>query len=705
MIDALIAAILPSFDESPAMSQYAEGAYWEQIRDLGIPLERILRTTVGNYRNASPLFEDSKGDAKRQMEKVLLLLPSFLFSIAAQLSKDKQNLPLAKELALAGTVHFLHHEKPGNEAAECFMQTLNLNDSTSELSEKLRNAENNYLPRLILGDFYLIRKFLHFPKTSSKHEMIERQFLNSGLLLIFLKYYFELLNLAPNDEIAEHVETIFLRLLVSLKRQEKRVWSGVSNRMILEVQVEHAIEQNKAPFFFKDRFSLMKSYFPSVRARNDSKSPLYHKQLQKWQGFSISKLILFANMINTCKGPRHLKHLLVQLHRLNPDQFFALADHLTLAEARKKHNDLFLLMMSLPPMKKRNAGMRSRKDKLPVPQDPNHYPEVQSWGPFLKKFHDRIHMSGMISEEELPTFFKKFAESALGMLQEKEITAETLSKFKNTLNGLMQECLERSSLNGKEVRIYQNQIDREMEGVEDADFDERAQKIDSIGLVLCEASKKQQEYEQLYRDALPIELTLSEEEKRVQFTIEKLLLLPLPNRQKERILESYVPSLISDMMMMAIYNMNLTNPDGAEVSDSVFDLGKSAKLRTGKLIHLLEQAKGFESLAEKRLVPLRFENDEFKISVREFFLFPLSPDQKNSKSEIFPQHLRYLRMLTNRNAFPLYLFEIILNNLVFFPLVNYKQSFDIFEEGELNETKLEDLVGIWKREGWDKWRV
>ena len=173
-------------------------------------------------------------------------------------------------------------------------------------------------------------------------------------------------------------------------------------------------------------------------------------------------------------------------------------------------------------------------------------------------------------------------------------------------------------------------------------------KLIALGWWLCEARKKQTEYEDCYREALPIELSLAEDEDKVTFTVENLLLLSLPNRQKERFLETYVPSHISDMMMMAIYNLNLTNTDGADVADSVYDIGKNTKLKTAKLIYLLKQSKGFESFAEKPLLLIELNNEAFKISIQDFFLFPLSSNQKVSEKKYFTQHLQYLRLQTNK---------------------------------------------------------
>ena len=311
---------------------------------------------------------------------------------------------------------------------------------------------------------------------------MKKTYLTSGLLLIFLKYYFELFNQASNDEIVKHIDRIFLPLLASIKQQENQIWPGADDQAVMEVQIEYMIDQNNPPYFFKDRFALLKTYHPLIRERNDTSSPLYQQQLAMWLNFSIFKLILFANTIHACKGPRYVTFLLSRLQQLNKPQFTTLVDYLAEPETRKKYNHLYLLIQRLVPIKK--GAVLSQELMAPEPEDPNVYPDIQSWGPYLQKFHQQIAMSGMLSEEELPIFFKGFAESALEMLQEKEITEETHAKFRNTLNGLMEECVERSSLNVQEVKIYQKQIDREMAGVQEVDFDERAQKIDSIGMVV-----------------------------------------------------------------------------------------------------------------------------------------------------------------------------------------------------------------------------
>ncbi len=699
--DGFITAIGPTFQNNPSFSTFADGVYWESLRDIGTPFEEILENTLNNYCKAANFFGD---DLKLLFAKTIQFFPSFIFAIAARLQKQGEYRAHVERLQMAGIACLSLNHFPRQAAIELFMKAIDPHATPKKLTDLLiiSNKSKPYIPQVVFHDLSMIGAQFALSKTNNKQKLIEYQYLILGFFQIFLKYYFDLLAQAQTDEIADHIDQIFSGFFVSLQNVDKKIWATIPNFNIVQVQIDHIIEQNKPPHCFKTRFDFLKAYNPLIRERNKVSDPILQQQLQEWQGFSLKKLVLFLHTIHVFKGKKHVVFLLAQLYTLNKKLFFTLEKHVAEYHFRNKYKDLYTLIQSLPFVSKKT---RLKQPKEIPQEDPNIYPDIRNWGPHLEKFYQQVTMAGVLSEEELPVFFKGFAESALQMLQEKEITKETSTKFRKTVNGLMEDCIQRSSLNKQEVKIFQKQIDREMQDIEAVERKERTKKIDSIGLVLVQAQKKQEEYEQLFRESLSIQLIVNYEGDRITFTVEDVILLPLPNRQKERLLETYVPSLISDTMMMAIYNICLTSPDGPEVTASVYDIGKYAHLKIDKLSQLLEPGQGFDYFLQKPIVRFRYNNETLKVTLYEFFQFPLSSQEQAPDEERFTQHLKYLKIRVVHHEFSVYAYEIIVNNLDKLPQVKYTQYFNIFRNDQLEHSKMEAVVGLWKNGELEKLQI
>ncbi|MBF0288071.1 MAG: hypothetical protein HQM14_09660 [SAR324 cluster bacterium] len=699
--DAFINAISPCFHSNSDFSIFADGIYWETLRDIGDPFETILKETLNQYCKAARFFGD---DLKVLFSKAIPSFPSFLFAIAAKLKEQREYQSQVEILQIVGIAYLSLNHFPKHAAIELLIQTIDPDATPKQLTDALiiSDEDTPYIPQIIFQDLCRIGENFELHKTSNKQKLIEYRYLVLGTFQIFLKYYFDLLVCAQSDDIAEHIDQIFSELFASLQNVEQTLWASVPNFQIVQVQINHIIEQNKRPYFFKTRLELLKAYNPLIRERDKANDQLLQQQLHEWQALSTRKQVFFLQAVDVCRSKKNVIFLLKQLYTLNRKKFFELEKHVEEYHFRNKYKNLYVLIHSLSAASKKKKSRPIRE----IPEENlNVYPDIRSWGPHLENFYQQVTMSGALSEKELPVFFQGFAESALQMLREKEITTETSEKFKQTVNGLMEDCVQRSSLNKQEVKIFQNQIDREMQDVEKVDLKQRKGKIDSIGLVLVQAQKKQEEYEQLFRNALPVQLIVNYEGDRITFTIEDIILLPLPNRQKEKLLETYVPSLIPEAMMMAIYNLCLTTPDGPEVTASVYDIGKYAHLQINKLIQLLEPAQGFHHFLEKPIIRVVHNQEMFKMTLREFFSLPLSSQEQDPDEDHFAQHIKYLKLRAVNNHFPVYAYEIIVNNLDKLARVKYTQYFNIFQGNQFEYSKMEAVVGLLKNGGLERLRL
>ncbi|MBF0289568.1 MAG: hypothetical protein HQM14_17275 [SAR324 cluster bacterium] len=709
---AFIAAIQPAFEGNPYFSEFRDNIYWEKFRNLDTPFEKILTETLDKYCKAAKFFE---GDLQILFDKSIQSFPSFLFVIAAQLSAVQKHKLFAETIQIVGVACGSLNHFPNQTGIELFVESIDPEANSEKLAEQLFNDDSTqpHLPKVLFDDLSLIGESFKLNQTNNKQTLIEYRYLVSGFIRIFLKYYFDLLAHAQNDEMAEHIDQIFVDFFKYIKKADEKIWPMIPNFNILEVQMNHIVAQNKPPHFFKKRFEYLETCNPLIRKKDDLSDSLLQNQLKQWQVFSTKKLLLFLNTVNFCIGRAYAWFLLLQLHQRNTQHFLTLENHISQYNFGNKYADLLNLTQNFS--SPRNKARRQTtqiltevKTKTENPsqikhitpkqkkEDPNISLDIRSWGPYLAQFHQQVTMAGVLSEEELPVFFRGFAIAALQMLREKKVTPETSRKFKQTVNNLMEGCIQRSSLGKQEVKVFQKQIGREMMNVRTVDFKKRAEKIDSIGLVLVQAHRKQEEYEQSFRQALPIQLTVNYEAERITFTVEDVLLLPLANRQKERLLEAYVPTLISDITMKAIYNLSLTMPDGPGVTTSIYDIGKYANLKIQKLRALLETSQRLKYFLNKPIVLLKHNKKTLQITIEQFFQFPLSSHEQQPDADRFDQHMQYLKRQKEKNLFPIYAYEILANNLDAIPQVKYSQYFTIFPNNKFQQSKLESIIMLWQ---------
>ena len=648
----------------------------EHLRDEGLErnfLEILLEKVVQGYEESSSAVCRLRGNYTPQLQIILQLFPSFFFSMATQLRIAGKHHALSKELQIVGIIYLTSSGCPGQNVIQFFLDDIQSKADTTLLHERHVSQAKRAASysQTICEELYLFGKYFSLNKTTSKRELIENQYIVQGVFNILLKYYFDLLALAVNDTIAEYINVIFSNLFIYIRNKAKKYWSDLANADIIQVQLQHIVEQNNPPYFFRNRFDLLKTYHPLLYPEENEKSKLLEKQLESFESFSLKKLVLFVHVVCLCQGEKYASSLLFHLHQFKEAQFFQLEHYLEQNQSQRNYNALLRLTQRLPIIRK----ITPTKPKAPRLQldNPNIDPDIRCWGQYLKNFYRSVLKAWDVSEEEIPVFFKQFAEESLLLLREKQVTQQTSMRFKRALDQLVQQFLKRVSLHQQEIQIYQKQINEELINIETVDFEERRQKIDNIGGVLIDAKQKEQQYEQLYKEALPIQLVVNYNNQRHTFSIEEVLLLPLPNRQKERLLETYVPRMISDQMMRALYNLKLSRSAIAENHTSIYDMGKYPKLKTGKLLQLLETSRGFEALIEREIIPIMFNNHIIKITVRNFFTFPLFPKNSQSGEEWTAQHMQYLKLQMDNNEFPVSAYEIIVNNLYRFPRREYSE--------------------------------
>ena len=94
---------------------------------------------------------------------------------------------------------------------------------------------------------------------------------------------------------------------------------------------------------------------------------------------------------------------------------------------------------------------------------------------------------------------------------------------------------------------------------------------------------------------------------------------------------------------------------------------------------------------KRELVPVGFEENSPKVSVEDFFSFPLSAKSNPSENELFAQHLRYLEDSVEQSSMQRADVEQIKPLLDTLPKYHYKKYFDGYPGGVFEEATLSML--------------
>ncbi len=622
-------------------------------QETEIFLSNIIQRNISRYSEIPEIKKKITGptDIDSQLKTLLSLFPSFFFTVCQDLDKNPKfsNSTRFLRLAIISSITSKNNRTPFNTSL--FLKNINPETTLEDLEIRLSNqiSDPTYIPKIIFQDFALITENAPlFPISKKPQDLIEILYYFNGITQIHLKYFFNLICETKNDHIAQHINTIFSKVLFGIKKQDTADWKNYKGGLKTKIQLQSSIrkdsEKSRHPNLREHVFESLKSFHPiiqdgSTKDNTASVRKLLMKQLADFHALPINRLILLLDIVQKCNGKNYIKYLLTQMFRSDNEKLFELAS--TLQRSNNKTTEdlaqLTAIFVKNIPRKEKSthlqsvgqAGMETvyktadslrkvtakrqvRKDKGKSKLTPDQVPKFLKMR--LTKLYERVKKEGALTQDMIPEYLSKFVDSAELLIGPVPVGGQQMAigEFKTTADEILQEISGRGHLSSREITEYQTEIDEQTEKLVTTDIEERTEVVDDIGVTLTDAS--------------------SESDKR-----------------------------------------------------------KEANERNAFL--------------KKDLIPYGLDKKAQRISVSEFFSFPFGDYNGPNEEDWFNYHIRYLKMAVKKNKLGKSIFVKIFNTMQYIPKLKYKKYFNIFPNDKFEETTFMAVYDLWKNRAFEKLRI
>ncbi|MCP4754685.1 MAG: hypothetical protein GY866_27710 [Proteobacteria bacterium] len=597
---------------------------------------------------------ENPDDIQSSLQTIFDAFPSFTFAVGSDLNRNPEFYKISKQLQIAGILSQIFTDVMPQSRTRLFLSNVDPEADLNALNDRILDQEedSSYLPKLVYRDFLsIVKNHLKLKITKNLPTLIENMFYFSGLSQIFLRYYFDLLRLAPNDTFSQHVDGIFSRLFISLRLEEIRYWRNYKNSEPLLSKLNQTIERNAAnerhPKLQKDVFARISYHHPIIhdgtsRGLTAEANNLLKNQVSDFHRFSSTQLSLLLNIILKLKGNDHVVYLLTHIFRTNKDTLVKLKSDLE-KTANKSFDNLLKLVNSFmsrffqPKDKSKEKPATSevqlsqgssrlstaRKNLLAL-KDRKGMMTYDKVAGFLerrlKRLYQRVKKEGALTQDKIPEYLARFAEAAQPVIAEAnpKRRKEAIETFEESTVEILQEISDQGGLTVEEADDLQNDIHEQVQELQTPDVEKRAEIVENIGLTLSEAADKVEEVEE-------------PEEKKSEIDVEAFI--------------------------------------GQE------------------------------------LIPAGFDKTSTTISIKDFFSLPFANSREPEEDNWFEAHLQYCRLAVEKNKLEQSTYETIVEILPSLPKSKYKKYFNIFPSDELEETTFYAVYDIWANDALDRIRL
>jgi hypothetical protein len=581
-------------------------------------------------------------DFEQRLASVLTTVPSAVFRLAAVMKQDPDLGPRARMLQYAGILFLLALKHSDTSHLELFLKRADPDDGLEALNREVFEGDGPpSLRRLVLADFMLIaRHLLRLKPSTSRREQIEALFCYQGLLQIFLRYHFELIGQAADDNLARHVDTIFSRLFIVLRLEEIRYWKAIENATAVRNRLLTIIDQNlktmRHPVLKKEVFEAIREHHPMIhdgRARTLTR-PAHRRlqtQLTELNGFSVARMALVLNIVYRVHGSEYAVYLLTQLLMKQKAKLLQLQDHLhglndksfdaltklvgsfctRFQRTNSAGGDGLAAMKSGPPVirsqtsnrlsaaKKKLKELEGRKDMMTHDQVTAY---LEKW---LKNLHERAKKVGALTQDKIPEYLALFTQAAqtVSVVVSPARQRVLVEAFKESTDEILEIIAEHDQLTPEEVAAFKADIHEKVEELDTRDIARRMEMVETIGLTLADASEK------------------------------------------------------------------------AESRPPVVDL---------------------EVLLKNTTVMIDFDAMAQSMTLADFMALPLGERKGPDEADWFQQHRRYLELAVEHQRFKAEVFEQLMTVLPQLPQTKYRKYFNVFPGDEYEETVICAVYDIWK---------
>ncbi|MBF0280596.1 MAG: hypothetical protein HQM13_22570 [SAR324 cluster bacterium] len=696
---------------------------------------KLLNINVDRYKQVPSVVSalPETRDLNAVYQGINEIFPTFPFVASSQLKSQPSYFAAGQQIliaALGSTVAQYIIQKP---KLSLFLKNIDLSVDIGKSSAK-GAKDSGYLPKLIHGDLILIAKGLQLKPSQHRYELVESYYSLRGLMQFFLRYYFDLVIESESDEVAQHIDDIFLNFFNNLHLQENQYWKSFENGQKIKAQVEYTIAKDapatRHPVLRNPFFDQINALHPIVhdggsRKMTLSSKKLLDEQLSAYHSLSQKKAALFLRVLTGSKAPSYPRYLLAQTLKSEPKKLLLIQEAIETSMGNNPVSVQLLQIMApitqkLAPKPKPKPQSKPKvfldeTDKRRMTAEKNiedrahiaAYTSEQLEGHFknyLDKLYDRVKKKGALTQDGIKDYLSRFNKDAVEIVQRPRITVEEKTVFEESIDETLMEM--GGQLSEDEVKEYQEGVHEALENLENMDVVERVKQIEMVGDVLSAAAdmsdrkKEAEDHEQIYNNALAQEIQIDDDPAHV-VTIEKFLSQPIPTNEKMKYLMTHIPKTLSIETHTII---DEKQQHCAQDSSNPVSIYKGNTLLTKALTRLMFPQNNFKELLQQEIIPILPDKNAPKISVRDFFTFPFAEKKGPSDDAWFEQHVYYLKMANGEGLLGEDDMNSLVENVDNFPTLEYKKYFSIVRKEKFEDTTFMAVYCLWQNNGLDKLR-
>lgn len=613
--------------------------------EMANQVEKVLEAHIKRYEPLPEIQSRLKNapDGTPVLKIIFSACPTAFFRLSCDLNKVTKNYAFVKKTALIGlTSSIISFSQDSSHIPLLLAHFKNI------------KKEKKGLLGVLLEDLNVITEnHLTFKRSNGARELIEVFFYFTGILQFFLKLFIDLVFQAPDDETAEQIDNAFFEVLKSFRLKEVSFWNSYgAQKTALLKKIQSIVSEDppdlKHPCFSSQSFTLLYNFCPLTQEQNrnnisEKSKALLIQDLKSLCTLSPQRLALVLGIVNVCKGGVSVQRHLTQLKKLDKEKIPQLSHYLK--DKKTSFAPLYKTLLTF-------------QENSPLPNSIGGNKKNQAKP---GKVILTIESSRLQKAKKNLAVIKDYKGTTMSQHEVADYLEERLKRLYETVK------IE-GALNQHNIDAYLEQFAKLTALVTQESTGTRQKQLigtfkESTGKILNKISS----------DAnLP-----PEKLEKLKGDIEE-------NSQR-------LNSISPNKRIEAVENIGVSLTEasiGGEKKLTMKDLD-----RANGTIQLSADAKAF---LEKKIVAIGFEKNAPKISVQDFFIFPLAEAKEPEEDTWFSAHQQYLDDLVIEKRLSKGDCSIIKSHMADLPKNRYKRYYNIYPNDTYDDTILMAVLSLFQ---------
>ena len=675
-----IEAFKKQLNNNPLTNTYLNQVFSRLDPETTRIINEAIQLAIGRYTPYLEFMadEDAPTDPNVLLKSILEKQPFFIFSISHLLNENATHQELARKLLIAGVLSILYRTEEMDAPTHFLFKSLDDSADLQTLNDTVfaSGEDQPVLTKQLYVDLVSFAKNqFKFTQTKNLLELIEIQFCFQAIAQIFLRYFFQLMELANHDTVSQHRDAVFTKIFALVRFEEIRYWKNYKDHSSLQSKLQHIVQLNahskRHPQLRKEIFTKILEYHPLVhdgskRQISAGANELLKKQLHFFQNMSVVQINLLINIIQKWKGDGYAVYLLMRLIRMDKEKYIQLQEHLEQStdETEKPRARLAASVaqrfaasqaanksntssrgggINLTPGSKRELEAKKKLKKIEGQEGMISKDDVTQYlKDWLQRLYKRVKKEGALTYDQLSQYLAQFAEEAQPVMSQisEARQEELVESFNTSADEMLDDFSNKGNLTEEQAERIKSEIHKKAEVLKEA--------------IPVEASPT-------------VEAPAAEPEKEAS-TVEA----PAEGSEKE---EPAVEAPVEE-------------PDE---EDPVID----ASGEESKEVAQEEKPKDYEQILKTEKLTIGFDEKSPIMTLVDFFTLPLGDRKGPDEDNWFEYHKRYIKLAVEKDVIKSAVLDVLDDIVLQLPKLKYKKYFNIFPTEDLEETTLFAVHDMW----------